>query len=56
MKLDPLFAFIDGFAKTRFIRLLGIFIVAQAIMLRVIVGLGRYSGYNDPPYYGDYEA
>ena len=31
-------------------------LVAFALALRVIVGLGPYSGAADPPKYGDYEA
>lgn len=31
-------------------------LVIFALALRVIVGLGPYSGAADPPKYGDYEA
>ncbi|KRX04302.1 hypothetical protein PPERSA_11426 [Pseudocohnilembus persalinus] len=33
-----------------------LFIALIAVFFRVVVGLGPYSGYNDPPQYGDYEA
>jgi alpha-1,3-glucosyltransferase len=31
-------------------------VVLFSFMLRVLVGFGSYSGYNDPPRYGDFEA
>jgi hypothetical protein len=30
--------------------------VLLALLVRLLVGLGSYSGMNDPPAYGDYEA
>jgi len=31
-------------------------VVGFAVLLRVMVGFGSYSGFNDPPVFGDYEA
>ncbi len=32
------------------------FIVGFSVLVRLLVGLGGYSGENDPPNYGDFEA
>lgn len=32
------------------------FVILLTVMIRLIVGFGSYSGYNDPPKYGDFEA
>jgi alpha-1,3-glucosyltransferase len=32
------------------------FVVLFSLLLRIMVGFGSYSGYNDPPRYGDFEA
>ena len=31
-------------------------IFSLCIMLRALIGFGPYSGFNDPPMFGDYEA
>lgn len=31
-------------------------VIVFSVLLRVMVGFGSYSGYNDPPKFGDYEA
>ena len=31
-------------------------IILLAILIRVLVGFGSYSGKNDPPNFGDFEA
>lgn len=33
-----------------------IFVIFVTLILRILVGYGSYSGYDDPPHYGDFEA
>jgi hypothetical protein len=32
------------------------FVILATVALRVLVGYGSYSGFNDPPRYGEFEA
>lgn len=43
-------------SETHKFKLLTGIIICSAIIVRIVLGLGQYHGYHNPPMYGDFET